>query len=153
MLRRSVVLLALSLAAGAALAQAPPSAPPPPPAWHSRGGHGWMQRREMMQEHRIERLRVLLDLTPAQQQKVKAILAEERAGMKPSLQRMMQAERQLRAAHRAARKDAMEKLAAVLTPVQMKKFKLLMPEHRRFMLRHGMGMHRGMMGPPGPGPQ
>jgi Spy/CpxP family protein refolding chaperone len=146
-------LLAFSLAAGTALAQAPPSAPPPPPAWHGHGGQEWMQRREMMQEYRIERLRVLLDLTAAQQQKVKAILAEERASMKPSLQQMRQAARQLQAAHRAARKDAMEKLAAVLTPVQMKKLKLLMPEHRRFMPRGGMGIHRGMMGPPGPGPR
>ena len=50
--------------------------------------------------------------------------------------------KQARAAHHAVRKETEQKLAAVLTPAQMRKLKLLMPEHGRghFMMRRkGMG--------------
>jgi Spy/CpxP family protein refolding chaperone len=165
MLRRSVVLLALSCLGGFALAQTPPSAPPPAAAWHGQGARGAMHWRQKMEQRRMERLTVLLDLTAAQQQQVKAIMSEERARMRPSMQQMMRAMRQLRAAREAARKEAMQKLASALTPLQMKKLELLMPEHPRFMMRGGRGMGMGMrmgmrmgmmgahpMGPPGPPP-
>jgi hypothetical protein len=84
--------------------------------------------------------------------------------MKTAMQQVRQAMKQARAAHEAVRKDALTKLAAVLSPMQMKKLKLLMPERGRMqgMMMHGMMMHgmgHGMghdmdMGPgAGPGPQ
>jgi Spy/CpxP family protein refolding chaperone len=162
MLRRSVVLFAIWCAAGAALAQSP--APPAPAAWQGRTGVAWMRERRMMQQRRMERLTVLLDLTPAQQRRVATIMRAERARMKPSLERLRRSMRAVRAARGVARRDAMRQFASALTPAQMRKLKLLMPKQRRFMMRGGMGMHMGMgmmmmgpcpmmpPGPPGPPP-
>lgn len=164
MIRRTVVLLAALAVAGTALAQAPAS---PPAQW--QGHHPWKgaaQWQQKMEQRRMERLAVLLDLTPAQRQQVQAIFADEHAKMKTAMQQVQQAMRQARAAREAVRKDAEQRLTAVLSPTQMKKLKVLMPEHRRqrFMMRemgHGMdpGMDPGMDGgpmppppPPGPGP-
>ena len=156
MFRRSVVLLVIGCAAGAALAQSPAPQAPAPPAWHGRTGVAWMRERRMMQQRRMERLTVLLDLTPAQQRRVEAIMSAERARMKPSLERLHQAMQEVRDAHRAAREDAMRQFASALSPAQMKKLRLLMPKHRRFMMRGGMGMGMGMgmggMGTMGPRP-
>lgn len=165
MIRRSVVLLAMLAVAGTALAQEP--AAPPPPQWH--GNHQqWKNAaewRQKMEQRRMERLAVLLDLTPAQRQQVQAIFADEHAKMKTSMQQVMQAMRQARAAHEAAHKETLQRLSSVLTPAQMKKLKVLMPEHGRMhgkmmrgMMMHGMGsgMDRGGPPPPpgpGPGPQ
>jgi hypothetical protein len=60
-------------------------------------------------------------------------------------------------ARRAAHTETVTKLGQVLSPTQMKKLKLLMPErHRRFfMMRGRMGMHGhmgGKMGMWGPHP-
>lgn len=160
MIRRTVVLLAALAAAGTALAQAPAS---PPSQWQGhdpwKGAAQWQHK---MEQRRMERLAVLLDLTPAQRQQVQAIFSDEHARMKTAMQQVQQAMRQARAAHEAIRKDAEQRLTAVLSPTQMKKLKVLMPEHRRqrFMMR-GMGMGHGMgpgMGagpmppPPGAGP-
>ena len=159
MIRRTVVLLAALAVAGTALAQAPPS---PPTQWHGhhewKGAAEWQQK---MEQRRMERLAVLLDLTPAQRQQVQAIFSDEHAKMKTAMQQVQQAMRQARAAHEAVRKDAEQRLTAVLSPTQMKKLKVLMPEHRRerFMMRgmgYGMGpgmdpeMDRGPMPPPPP---
>lgn len=154
MIKRSVVLLAMLAAAGTALAQTPPP-PPQQPQWHGHE-HQWKDAgkwRQKMEQRRMERLAVLLDLTPAQRQQVQSILSDERGKMKTAMQQVMQAMKQARAAHEAVRKETEQKLAAVLTPVQMKKLKLLMPEHERghFMMR-GKGMGMGHMPPPGPGP-
>lgn len=151
MINRSVVLLAMLAVAGTALAQTPPP-PPQQPQWH--GHHQWKdaaQWRQKMEQRRMERLTVLLDLTPAQRQQVQSILSDEHAKMKTALQPMEQAMQQARAAHEAVRKETEQKLAGVLSPTQMKKLKVLMPEHRRpcFMM-HRMGM--GQMAPAGPGP-
>lgn len=143
MLRHSVVAIALLCASGMALAQTPPA--PPPHAWH--GGRAMMRR---MEQRRMEQLTVLLDLTPAQQQKVRAILAQEHARMR---QTMEQAMRQIRETHRAVRKDTVEKLTGVLSPQQMKKFEVLMPGRHTMMgpmMMHGMMMHGRGMGPPPP---
>lgn len=98
----------------------------------------------------MEQLTVLLDLTPAQQRKVKAILDAQHARMRQAAEQAM---RQIRETHRAVRKDTLDKLSTVLSPEQMKKFEVLMPE--RGMMMHGMMMHgmgHGMdMGPPPPG--
>lgn len=164
MIRRSVVLLSMVAVAGTALAQTPPSQPPPPaPRWH--GHHEWQdaaQWRQKMEQRRMDRLAVLLDLTPAQRQQVGKIFADEHARMKPAMQQVRQAMQQARAAHEAARKEAMQRLTSVLSPAQMKKLEVLMPGHG---MMHGMMMHRMMMhgmghwpGPApgsdaGPGPQ
>jgi hypothetical protein len=164
MIRRSVVLLSMLAVAGTALAQTPPS-PPPQQQWH--GHHQWKdaaQWRQKMEQRRMDRLAILLDLTPAQRQQLKTIFADERAKMKPAMQQVRQAMKQVRAAHEAARKETLQRLTSVLSPTQMKKFKALMPEHgmmKHRMMMHGMG-HGMKMGPhpmqgpgpgPGPGPQ
>ena len=144
MLRHSVIAVALLCASGMAVAQTPP-APPPPQAW--RGGRAMMHR---MEQRRMEQLTVLLDLTPAQQQKVQAILAAEHARMRKTMEQAM---RQIRETHRAVRKDTVEKLTGVLSPQQMKKFEVLMPGRRMMMgpmMMHGMMMRGGGMGPPPP---
>lgn len=162
---RSVVLLAMLAVTGTVLAQQTPS-PPPPPQWH--GHHQWKdgEWRQKMEQRRMERLAVLLDLSAAQRQQVQAIFSDEHAKMKTAMQRVEQAMQQARAAHEAVHKETVQRLSSVLTPAQMKKFKVLMPEHR--MMMHGM-MMRGMMmhdtgddmghglegvppPPPGPGP-
>lgn len=137
-MRRSLVLLMMLGVTGAALAKPQAPAAGPPCAGHFRT---MMQR---MQERRMERLTVLLDLTPAQQARVKAILAEEHAKMRRSMRQMV---RQMRATHRAAHEETITRLSGVLSPEQMKKFKLLMPG-RMLIMRH-MGM--GGMGVPRPG--
>lgn len=157
MIRRSVVLLTALAVAGTALAQAPASS-----RTQSQGHHQWKdaaQWQQKMEQRHMERLAVLLDLTPAQRQQVQAIFSDERAKMKTSMQQVRQAMRQARAAHEAVRKDAEQRLTAVLSPAQMKKLEILMPEHRRgrFMMRGkgpgmGPGMGRGMGMPPPPGP-
>ena len=143
MLRHSVIAVALLCASGMALAQTPP--PPPPQAGH--GGRTMMHR---MEQRRMEQLTVLLDLTPAQQQKVQAILAQEHARMRKTMEQAM---RQIRETHRAVRKDTVEKLTGVLSPQQMKKFEVLMPGRHMMMgpmMMHGMMMRGGGMGPPPP---
>ncbi|MBW4050874.1 MAG: periplasmic heavy metal sensor [Proteobacteria bacterium] len=158
MIRHSVVAIALLCASGMALAQTPPA--PPPHPWH--GGRAMMHR---MEQRRMEQLTVLLDLTPAQQQKVRTILAAEHARMRRTMEQAM---RQIRETHRAVRKDTVEKLTGVLSPEQMKKFEVLMPGPHMMMgpmmmhgmMMHGRLMHGGRMGPPpppgaapGPGPR
>lgn len=157
--KRSVVLLAMLAVAGTALAQEPPAQPPP--QWH--GNHQWKndaEWRQKMEQRRMERLAVLLDLTAAQQQQVQAIFTDEHAKMKTAMQQVQQAMKQARAAHEAAHKETLQRLSSVLTPAQMKKLKVLMPEHGMMhgMMMHGMMMHgigHGMgppPPPPGPGP-
>lgn len=123
-MRRTIILLAMLGIAGTALAS-------PPPA----GGRPDVARFRMIQrrlEHRrMEQLTVLLELTPAQQGKVKAILSEEHAKVRQSMHRIFE---QARAAHRSARRETLAKLSSVLSPEQVKKFKLLMPG-RMFIMR------------------
>lgn len=143
---RSVVLLALLTGTGTALAQTPAAPPAQPHAQHQwKGAAAWHQK---MEQQRLDRMAVLLDLTPAQRQQVQAILSEEHARMNTAMQQVEQAMKQARATHRAVRKDTEQKLAGVLSPTQMKKLEALMPEHG--MMMHEM-MMRGMMHGMGPG--
>lgn len=149
MIRRSVVLMAMLAVAGTALAQAPASQSP---QW--QGHHQWKgaaEWRQKMEQHRMERLAVLLDLTPAQRQQVQTIFSDEHAKMKTSMQQMREAMKQVRAAHEAAHKETVQRLGSVLSPAQMKKLDAIMPP-RGMMRMHGMRMHRmrhgGRMGPP-----
>jgi hypothetical protein len=147
MMRRSVVVLAAVLcAAGTAFAQAPPAAGSHADwqAKRQQWEQQWKAKRAQMQQKRMDRLAVLLDMTPAQKQQVQGIFSAERM-------RMRQAMKQAMEARRAAHTETLTKLGQVLSPTQMRKLKLLMPmRHRRFFMRHGpMGM-RGPMGMPGP---
>ena len=148
MIRRNVVVLAAVLcAAGTAFAQAP--SPPSHADWQAKRQQWeqkWKARRAEMEQKRMDRLAVLLDMTPAQKQQVQAIFAGERDQMKQAMKQAMEA-------RKAAHTETVTKLGQVLSPAQMKKLKLLMPERHRhfFMMRGPMGMHgpgkMGMWGP------
>ena len=145
MMRRSVVVLAAVLcAAGTAFAQAPPS--PSHADWQAKRQQWqqqWQAKRAQMEQKRMDRLAVLLDMTPAQKQQVQTIFSGERA-------RVRQAMKQAMETRTAARTETVAKLGQVLSPTQMKKLTLLMPHrHRRFMMRGRMGMHGPMGGPMG----
>lgn len=153
MIRRSVVLVAMLAVAGTALAQTPASSAP---QWQGhqqwKGAAEWRQK---MEQHRMDRLAVLLDLTPAQRQQVQSIFSDEHAKMRTAMQPMREAMKQVRAAHEAARKETLQRLGSVLSAAQMKKLDAIMPPrgmmgmHHR-MRMHGMG-HGEKMGPPGSG--
>lgn len=144
--KHSVVLVAMLCAAGTVFAQAP--APSGAHAdWQAKRqqwARKWQQERTKMEQRRMERMAVLLDMTPTQQQQVQAILTAERT-------RMRQAMKQAMETRRAAHTETETKLGQVLSPAQMKKLKLLMPQrHGHSFMRHGhMGMH-GPMGMDGP---
>lgn len=158
MLRRSVVLVAMLCAGGVAFAQAPPSgAHADWQAKRQQWEQKWQQKRTEMEQKRLDRLAVLLDMTPAQKQQVQAIFSAERTRMQQDMKQAMEA-------RRAAHAETVTKLSQVLSPTQMKKFELLRPQrHRRFfMMRRHMGMwgpHPDRGGgpppppPPGAGPQ
>ena len=154
-MRRVLVFLALAGAAGAVLAQTP--APRPAPAW---GGRAMVMRMQRMQQWRLHQLTVLLELSAAQQQQVKAIIEQQHAAMRASMEQVMRAMREARRARLAARREMMAKMARVLSAAQMEKFKVLVPPHPKFWMRRmgpgmGMGPRRGMgppAGPPPPGP-
>lgn len=131
MMRPNVVLVALLCVAGTAFAQAPPAgAHADRQAKRQQWQQDWQHERARMEQERMERLAVLLDLTPAQRQQVQSIFSAEHARMRHAIQ-------QAREARRAAHTETLAKLGQVLSPTQMKKLKLLMPQHRRFFMRHG----------------
>lgn len=148
-MKRSLIVLALTGLTGVALAQSPP--PPPRPAW---GGPAMMRQMQRMEQWRLHQLTVLLDLSAAQQQQVKAILDQQHAAMRASMRQVMEAMRAARKAHLAAREEMMNRMAKVLSAEQMAKFKVLAPARPPRWMHHmgprGMGMGMGMgMGPPG----
>lgn len=163
MMRRNIVVLAAVLcAAGTAFAQAPPS--PSHADWQAQRQQWqqqWQAKRAQMEQKRMDRLAVLLDMTPAQKQQVQVIFSATRDQMRQAMKQAMEA-------RKAARTEAESKLGQVLSPTQMKKLKLLMPHrHHGFMMRGRMGMHGPMgkgspmgwphgpdhgMGPPPPPP-
>src|SRR5579872_3020666 len=167
MVRHSVVLVALLCASGMAFAQTtPPDAHANWQARHQQWAQKWQEQRARMEQRRLDRMAVLLDMTPAQRQQVQGILSTERSQMQQAMKQAMQVTR-------AAHTETLTKLGQVLSPTQMKKLKLLMPHRHRFMMMGGgMGMHgrmrMGMHGdgmwkdhgqgpppppPPGPGQQ
>ncbi len=147
-MKRTLVLLALTGVASVALAQSPP----PAPAWRHGSMAMRMQRMQRMEQWRLHQLTVLLDLSPAQQQQVKAIYDQQHAAMRASMQQVMQAMRAARLAHRDAHQQMMTRMAQVLNPAQMAKFRVLIPPHPRPFMRRkgprGMGMGMGMGPPP-----
>src|SRR6185437_12218543 len=102
------------------------------------------QKRARMGQRRLDRLAVLLDMTPAQKQQVQAVFADERSRMEQAMEQAMEA-------RRAAHTETITKLGQVLSPAQMKKLKLLMPQRHRHMRRGMMGLHgpMGMQEPKG----
>ena len=138
-MRRCLILLAMLGVTGAALANAPSPAAPPACAGH------WRMMMQRMEQRRMERLTVLLGLTPAQRAQVKTILSEERVQARRG---MRQAMRQMRASHAAVRRQTLSKLSSVLSPEQLRKFKLLMPGRMPFMHHRGMGPGSAFAGPP-----
>ena len=134
-MRRSLVLLAMLGMTSAALASPPPAGRP------ACAGHFQMMMHRM-EQRRMKRLTVLLGLTPAEQGKVKVVLAEEHAKIRRSMWKVME---QARATHRAVRRETLKKLSLVLSPEQMKKFKLLMPG--RMMMRFHRGPAAQPLGP------
>ncbi len=136
-MKRSLILLACVGIAGVAFAQPPQMHPP------ACGGAGWNARQmhmrmRLMQRWRMHKLTVLLKLTPAQRQQVKSIFQQQRVAkhrdlmamhrsMRPIRREMLGVRRKMRAEQRAAHHATMVKLAHVLSPGQMAKFKVLMP--------------------------
>lgn len=128
-MKRALIVLALTGAASVALAQTRPM-PMCDAGW---GGAQVRVRVHMrrMQQWRMHQLTVLLGLTGAQRQQVKAILRQQRIAtrrnIKPFRQAMHRAFQQMRAAQRATHKQTLERLSRVLNPEQLAKFKVLMP--------------------------
>jgi Spy/CpxP family protein refolding chaperone len=144
--RNAVVLATMLCVAGTAFAQAPP--PASHADWQAKRQQWeqkWKAKRAEMQQKRMDRLAVLLDMTPAQKQQVQAIFTAQRAQMQQAMKQAMEA-------RRTARTETETKLGQVLSPTQMKKLKLLMPDrHRRFFMRRGPMGPMGPMGMGGPG--
>lgn len=150
-MKRSLILLALAGVTSVALAQTP--TPQLAHGWQQHGIAARMQRMHRMEQWRLHQLTVLLDLTAAQRQQVQAILAEQHAAMRTSMQEMMRAMHAMRQAHMAAKRQMMAKMAHVLSAEQMAKFKVLAPPHPWFgmagpMGRGRMGMRMHMAAPP-----
>ena len=136
-MKRSLILLACVGIAGVAFAQPPQMHPP---AWGEAGWNARQRHMEMrlMQRWRMHKLTVLLKLTPGQRQQVKSIFRQQgvakrrdivamHRSMRPIRREMLAVRRKMRAEQRAAHHAAMVKLAHVLSPGQMAKFKVLMP--------------------------
>jgi len=134
-MRTSLVAAAL-LWAGVALVQAPVASAGP-------GGH------ENAAQH-MDNLAVLLDLTDEQKAQVQAILEEQHAKMKAQFEAARSSGQkpsfdEMKAQHVQAMQDTVTRLTPVLSPLQLKKFQILMQEH---------GPRGGFRGPPpGPAPQ
>ena len=117
---------------GAAIAQAPDSAqggggPGPGPG----PGPGF---RHESPAQRMDRLATLLDLTDEQKAQVQTILDEQHAKMKAQHDGVQASGQkptfeQMKAEHDQLRQETLAKLTPVLTPVQLKKFQVLMAEH------------------------
>lgn len=131
-MKARVLALVLLCAAGTAVAQTPTS---PPPGQHGGGAQ------------QLERLATLLDLTDQQKTLVKTILDAEHAKMKAQFDQASGTRptfEQMRAAHEQLMADTVQQLTPVLTPVQLKKFQVLMAEEHR----PPGGPHGGRHGPP-----
>ncbi|MGC8518010.1 MAG: hypothetical protein ACP5P4_05700 [Steroidobacteraceae bacterium] len=154
-MKRSLILLSLAAVTSVALAQTP--TPQLAHGWPQGAAAAHMRRIQHMEQWRLHQLTVLLDLTAAQRQQVRAILTEQHAAMRTSMQQMMRAMRAMRQAHMAAKRQMMAKMARVLSAEQMAKFKVLLPPHPWFgmagpMGRGAMGMRMRMASPPPPAP-
>jgi periplasmic protein CpxP/Spy len=122
-MKASILAIAL-LWVGAAIAQAP-DAPP-------GGGPGPGARRDNAVQ-RIDHLATLLDLTDAQRTQVQTILQEEHAKMKAQHDQAQASGQhpsfeEMKAARAQMQQETLAKLTPVLSPAQLKKFKVLMEE-------------------------
>ncbi|MBV9343819.1 MAG: hypothetical protein JO341_08885 [Gammaproteobacteria bacterium] len=129
---RLTLLLAALLASASLSAQSPPA--PPDPAAHEA---------KMM-----DNLAVLLDLTDAQRPQVQAILKDEHAKIRQSMDQAhaggaMPDHAQLKALHEQIHQDAVQRLTPVLSPLQLQKFEILSEMHMHAAAMH---MHHGAAG-------
>ena len=135
---RTGLVAAALLWAGVAMMQAPVAS----------AGHGGHEGAAQHMDH----LAVLLDLTDEQKAQVQAILQEQHAKMKAQFDAARSSGQkpsfdEMKAQHAQAMQDTITKLTPVLSPLQLKKFQILMQEHGP---PRG-GFHGGP--PPGPAPQ
>lgn len=143
-------------AASAALAQSPPPEGPPP------GGMRMMEMRRPDPEAQAQRLRDVLQLTPAQEPALKAFLASQKPPAPPAPEARAKAlttperldRQRARLAERLAEFDrraaATRTFYAQLTPAQKKAFDALPPAGGE---RREIRVERRVMGPgPGGGP-
>ena len=129
-MRVTLSMLGLLLAAGFASAQTPPADSPP------AASNGTPQL------SRLDRLGILLDLTPQQKLQVQQVLDEERqqmrafwqqqksSGAKPNFQQMRTERQQLR-------EQTLAQLQQLLNPNQYSKLQVLMTPRFRRHWRHG----------------
>lgn len=121
-LRRSLQLLTLGSALLApALFAATDTTPPPPP--HHGGGPG---EGHFDPAKRLARMTERLNLTAEQQAKIRPILVAETEAIKA----LNVAEDQRREQMRQIRKDTRPKIAAILTPEQIKLWAEMRPDNR-----------------------
>lgn len=145
--------LALSAVTGA-FAQSPPPGGPPP------GGMRMMELRRPDPEAQAQRLRDVLQLTPAQEPALKAFIASQKPPAPPAPEARSKAlttperldRQRARLAERLAEFDrraaATRTFYAQLTPSQKKAFDALPPAGGQ---RREIRVERRMMGPGGPG--
>jgi Spy/CpxP family protein refolding chaperone len=131
------LILSLAIAACTALsvqAQNATPTPGPKPEGHRGAGH-------FSPEERLKHLTEKLGLTQPQQDQIKQIFQDSRAGFQglkdlPKDQRREQARELMKAQH--------EKIMAVLTPDQQAKFKAMIAEHKgEWHRRHGGACNKG----------
>jgi len=129
-MRVTLSMLGLLLASGFASAQTPPADSPPAAS------------NTAPQMNRLDRLGVLLDLSPQQKLQVQQVLQEQRqqmqafwqqqksSGAKPDFQ-------QLRAERQQLRQQTLAQLQQLLNPNQYSKLQVLMAPQSRHGWRHG----------------
>jgi Spy/CpxP family protein refolding chaperone len=126
LLKRAAVVALAALWAGAVLAQGPENA-----------GHA----------SHMDSLAILLDLSDAQKAQMQTILQAEHAQMRQLFEQAKAAGTKpdfesMHAAHQQINQDTLQKLSAVLSPTQLKKFETLQQMHEH-MMHHGFGHHGG----------
>jgi len=123
-------MLGLLLAAGFASAQTPPADSPPAA---SNGAP---------QMNRLDRMAILLDLTPQQKLQVQQVLDEERQQMRGFWQQQKSSGakpnfRQMRTERQQLRQQTLGQLQQLLNPNQYSKLQVLMTPQFRHHRRHG----------------
>jgi len=90
----------------------------------------------------MENLAILLDLTDAQKPQVQSILQDAHAQMRQLFEQSQTGGAKgdfqaMHAAHEQIRQDTLQKLSAVLSPAQLKKFQALEQMHAHGFAHHG----------------
>jgi protein CpxP len=138
----TAAMVAVPVALRAQTPDTPPSGQqgPPPGGGHGRGGSG-------MEEHQIEHLTKMLNLTPDQVTKLKAVDDDTRTQMKALRDDTATPREEKRPKMEAIHKDQQAKVKAILTDDQKTKFEVMEAK-----MRERREEHRGEGGPPPPPP-